>query len=319
VNSRCDDLNTIRHVWKADGNYNDATGSAHGTPVNGVTATGAAKTGTNSFSFDGTGYIHIGTNGSIRGEEYFSVSAWVKTTSAKPMVIINQRAADVNGFGDGFDGEYYLKIGGGHYDAAPNSQAGKAYFFIFDFAANPYEVGVYSNTLVNDGNWHHIKGEREGTIIRLYVDGILEATASTKYVVRFDSSIPVYIGADVRDNASFFEGLIDDIQITTCPGPSYRSINQPVTEARPREMYKPTESNLYPNPASAVTRIQLKDAPVVKAVMAYDQAGRVIPVTYRKVTNSSYEINTSAWQRGVYIVEVRTATGTTEKFKLIKL
>jgi hypothetical protein len=151
------------------------------------------------------------------------------------------------------------------------------------------------------------------------VDGILEATASTKYVVRFDSSIPVYIGADVRDNASFFEGLIDDIQITTCPGPSYRSINQPVTEARPREMYKPTESNLYPNPASAVTRIQLKDAPVVKAVMAYDQAGRVIPVTYRKVTNSSYEINTSAWQRGVYIVEVRTATGTTEKFKLIKL
>ena len=66
-------------------------------------------------------------------------------------------------------------------------------------------MGLFSTTLVNDGNWHHIKGERIGTTINLYVDGVLEATANTAGVVDLNGIIPTYIGADVRDNASYFQ------------------------------------------------------------------------------------------------------------------
>ena len=50
---------------------------------------------------------------------------------------------------------------------------------MYDEFNNVAEVGVFPTTLVNDGNWHHIKGERTGTTIKMYVDGVLEATANT--------------------------------------------------------------------------------------------------------------------------------------------
>ena len=101
----------------------DRVNNVTGTPIGGVTNLGSGRFGgvgtfnglynqNNSFSFDGTGYIATGTAGSVSGTDDFSVSAWVKTTSNAPMVIINQRGADIVAFPDGFDGEYYLKIGG---------------------------------------------------------------------------------------------------------------------------------------------------------------------------------------------------------------
>ena len=138
------------------------------------------------------------------------------------MVIINQRGADIGDFGTGFDGEYYLKIGGTHYEVSQGPNAGKAYFFMYDFDNNPYEVGILSTTLVNDGNWHHIKGERSGNVMRLYVDGVLEDTIATEGVINLNGTIPTYIGADVRDNGSYFNGLIDDIRVAICPGATLR-------------------------------------------------------------------------------------------------
>ncbi|MGZ8524352.1 MAG: MBG domain-containing protein, partial [Chitinophagaceae bacterium] len=194
-----------RH-WDANRTYTDRMSGAAGIATGGVHNLGPGKVGgvstwngyynqNNSFSFDGTGYIETGTAGSVSGTDDFSVSAWVQTTSNDPMVIINQRGSDNDVFGSGFYGGYILKIGGAHSDSTPNSNAGKAYFLIFDLNNNPNLVDLFSTTLVNDGNWHHIKAERRGTSINLYVDGNLEATASTPGAVYLNGAIPTYIGA----------------------------------------------------------------------------------------------------------------------------
>jgi hypothetical protein len=196
------------HHWTADGNYNDAVDGANGIPSGAVTATGEGIIGSNSFSFNGTtGYISTGTAGSIAGTGNFSVSAWVKTTSNSPMVVIQQRAPG------SINGEYMFKIGGNHNNSILNP--GKVYLLVFG-SGSPV-VDLFSTTTVNDGKWHQIVGERDGSNLRIYIDGNLSASGSTVVPVSFTNSISTTIGRDARDNNSYFSGLIDDIKVWSSP------------------------------------------------------------------------------------------------------
>ncbi|MGK2860430.1 MAG: MBG domain-containing protein, partial [Chitinophagaceae bacterium] len=302
------------HVWRGDGNYDDELGNGNGTPMGGVTANGAGLIGSNSFSFDGsTGYISTGTAGSVSGTGDFSVSAWVQTTSNDPMVIINQRSYDIDEvFGTGFNGEYILKVGGAHSDSVPNPvYAGKAYFLVYDFANNADVVDLFSTSLVNDGNWHHIKAERIGTQINLYIDGQLETTANTAGVVNLSGAISTYIGADYRDNASYFNGLIDEIKVSICPSEAGRPANniKAITVTQPN--LKIGEDKMYPNPASNVLRLQLKNE--VKSgndLQVFDMTGRMSPVYSKKINNNSYELDVSRLAKGIYFIKAKTIAGT---------
>jgi hypothetical protein len=332
------------HVWKGDGNFNDDEGTGNGTPAGGVTAAGTGLIGSNSFSFDGsTGYIATGTAGSVAGTGNFVVSAWVQTTSNNPMVVINQRGPDNAGFGSGFDGEYILKIGGAHYDAALNSNAGKAYFIVYDFATGGAEL--FSTTLVNDGNWHHLKGERIGGTINLYVDGVLENTVTNPAgAVILNTAIPTYIGADFRNNASYFNGLIDDIRVAICSSGSLRQAGNsvPVTKSNSEQTAtksnssptvtkpnnslpvtnsyeKPGADKLYPNPASTRLRLELRDEVTsVKDILVYDGVGNRSTVSAKKVGGGVYEINVLGLSQGIYFITAKTAAGI-KTFKFIKM
>jgi hypothetical protein len=349
--------------WDANRTYTDRINNVAGTATGGVTngsptsppttssdnpgkvggvttpypnGVGGQFQANNSFKFNGTGtgYISTGTDGSVAGTGDFSVSAWVQTTSNDPMVIINQRGSDNGNYPSGFDGEYILKIGGDHTQALQNSNAGKAYFIIYDFVTGGGEL--FSTTLVNDGNWHQIKGERIGTTIRLYIDGMLEASTSTAGVVILNTAIPTYIGADVRDNASYFNGLIDDIRVSICPSAAARlvsnsnstpvaksdssSVTHPDNNPAENKLYpNQAEDKLYPNPASSVIRLQLKDdVQTIKDIKVYNGVGQLTSVASRRISNGSYEINVSGLMQGIYIIEARTAAGI-KTFKFIKM
>jgi Concanavalin A-like lectin/glucanases superfamily/Secretion system C-terminal sorting domain/MBG domain (YGX type) len=326
--------------WDANRIFVDRVNDVIGNPVGGVNALGPGKFGAvgtfngiynqnNSFVFDGTGYIATGTEGSVGGVHDFSVSAWVQTTSNNPMVVVNQRGPDVLEFGDGFYGEYYLKIGGNQYDVAQNANAGKAYFFLYDPVNNLAEVGVFSTTLVNDGNWHHIKGERTGTTIKIYVDGVLEGTANTAGTVVLDINIPTYIGADFRDNAAFFEGLIDDIRISICTPGS----NRPAPTTQSRSVTPSTakvaigsatetsirETKLYPNPATNTIRLQLADD--VRSVNDFrvsDIVGRTRTIPAKRINEGVFDLNISTLSKGVYFITTKTTSGI-KTFRFIKM
>jgi hypothetical protein len=346
------------HVWKGDGNFNDDLGEAVATPVGGVTATGSPQVGTNSFSFDGTtGYISTGTTGSVSGEDYFSVSAWVKTTSNDPMVIINQRDANI-------DGEYVLKIGGIHsypFDPNPAGAApGKAYFLLYGIGSNILDL--VSTTSVNDGDWHFIRADREGTLVRLFVDGIMEASGNTSFVINLNNTIPTTIGKDAKDNNAYFNGLIDDIRVYTCEGtlrmtnnsttksksattvqldsssiaksnpvPIVKSDSSPVVKSNGLPAAKsnpvsgketgiqPAGNKLYPNPASTSVRLQLKDdVKAIRDIRVYDGTGKMIPTPFTRINEGLYEVNIAGLHQGIYIIEAKTAGGS-QTFKFIKL
>lgn len=61
----------------------------------------------------------------------------------------------------------------------------------------------------NDGAWHLFVGIYDGTLLSIYVDGVLKVSNGAKYTIEND--IDIRIGAD--SHLSFFTGKIDDVRI----------------------------------------------------------------------------------------------------------
>jgi hypothetical protein len=238
------------------------------------------------------------------------------------MVIINQRENYNN------NGEYMLKIGGKHYSGTYNEAfAGRAYFLIYDVTNNIDEVDLMSNATVNDGEWHFIKGERKGTTINLYVDGVLEATANTAGVVVLSNSMKTFIGYDqlaqeALGQGSYFEGLIDDIKVEICMPDISAGVEilteEVVIEPKAKKEII-TRDLVYPNPASNTIRIQLtEDVVNMNELQVLDGFGKLNRTNARKIDDGIYELNISGLSKGLYFLKARTAEGI-KTLKFIKM
>lgn len=91
---------------------------------------------------------------------------------------------------------------------------GKAAFQLIDKSGTGQNlVGIAS---IDDGSWHHIAAVHDATAnqIRLYVDGMLEASAAVVYSDRFDSTAPMDIGW-LNDGVVDYhlDGLLDELAI----------------------------------------------------------------------------------------------------------
>jgi hypothetical protein len=238
------------------------------------------------------------------------------------MVIIEQRSSNTNG-------QYILKIGGRHgIDQFVQEHSGKAYFMMYDLQNPNVVFEVFSNTLVNNDVWHLIKGERIGNTINLYVDGNLEASAVTLNIVNLNASIPTVIGYDQKDGGSYFNGLIDDVQVEICvPGPGGAGTASPSApspsmlskKAVVEVKEKVYMDKLYPNPASNTIRIQLTEAVVsMNEIQVLDGFGKINRAQVRQIGDGVYELNISGLAKGMYFIKTRTASGI-KTFKFIKI
>ena len=71
---------------------------------------------------------------------------------------------------------------------------------------------LQSQTVITDGNWHHIGLVWDGYFRMLYVDGINIAQDEQSILKGEQSGL--YIGAGATlEAAGFFSGLIDDVRI----------------------------------------------------------------------------------------------------------
>ena len=61
-------------------------------------------------------------------------------------------------------------------------------------------------------NHFHVAVTRSGTTVRLFVNGVVEATA-TGNSTNFNESLTLYIGAETG-NSLYLNGYIDDLRIT---------------------------------------------------------------------------------------------------------
>ena len=111
------------------------------------------------------------------------------------------------------DKEIFLNISG-TVGIAP----GKAVFELSD--GTGYFERAISTTDICDGQFHTVRGVREGGKIKIYVDGILEHETSA--TINPDKNNPVNIGRSLYRNAccGYFNGVIDKITLWHDPPPA---------------------------------------------------------------------------------------------------
>lgn len=140
------------------------------------------------LQLDGNGdYVDLGSPSQLGfGSNAFTVETWIRTgvTSNTRMNLLNLGPTSVNDQGT------YLFIENGK--------------FSWDTYAS---TDVVSTTSVNDQQWHHVAVVRDGTTIKVFVDGQLEASGTHTFTVPQAAST---IGTN---DGSSFKGEIDEFRI----------------------------------------------------------------------------------------------------------
>jgi hypothetical protein len=193
------------HWWQADG-------SAHDTPGRGVRADNGQIMGAGfapgpsgaerAFSFAGGGQEVVFSNtGGNRGTGEFTFEFDIKTTAAIEQAVWEKRiACDTNG--TPFWGFRMAATGsiGFEYGTPPER----------DYS------GVSSRMRINDGVWHQVAVTRHGRTVKLYVDGTLQATATTPATADVSNGAALRAGVsmcDGIDGTSAFTGELAELMI----------------------------------------------------------------------------------------------------------
>jgi hypothetical protein len=151
----------------------------------------------NALDFDGANdYVSIGAVAELVGSDY-TIEGWFKIAASTSGDMI------VNG---------YPVPGSGNYFSIEINGTGTLRFLHRQPAASSGGLDISSTTVVIGGNWHHFAAVKSGDgKIRLYVDGVLEAT-SVGTISNFSSAPTIELGRN-SNNTRFFDGVIDEIRI----------------------------------------------------------------------------------------------------------
>lgn len=190
--------------------YNEVGPSAtHGTFNNGVLvnqpgALRASEDLNTAAYFDGVDdYISVPNFLVDTQAANFSLECWINTTAQS---LTGSQAyqgngiiwSDVSGYADDFV-LAVLNNRVAFFDGDANSGNGRT---------------IIGTTTINDGGWHHIVVTREaGAQMKLYVDGILQASGAAGLAV-LDDNPNIHIGGNTLDSR-YFNGLIDEVAFYT--------------------------------------------------------------------------------------------------------
>ncbi len=174
----------------------DSSGNArNGTAVNTSRRLGILGT---ALSLAGSDAASFGTAPSVSGTADFSVAAWVKVSPGSPDgVILQQREKD--GSASGWQGVYALTV----------QSSGLVNYYVY--GDNAHQFNLTTTKKVNDGLWHHVVAQRQGTKGQIFIDGVEDALGTG--VLQSLKPHVVYLGYNGRDDNAYFRGLIDDVRI----------------------------------------------------------------------------------------------------------
>ena len=191
--------------YKLNNNPNDSSGNGYNGTASNVTY--AAGKFDDAAAFNGSSSeINLGTssNFSITTTGALSGSMWVKTTDTSTSYLIS-KANDASG-----DYEWAVEYG------APTGKMKLNVYTDDDLFA----ASVTNNTIVNDGNWHHLafvivnNTGAVGGSVSLYIDGI-PATSTSWSGTAASFSIPTLIGhfGGIPAASAWWNGSIDQVRI----------------------------------------------------------------------------------------------------------
>jgi Tol biopolymer transport system component len=185
--------NGLIAYYPFNGNANDESGNNNNGVINGaVSAINRFGVANKSFSFDSiTSNISIDDNPSFHSLNQITISVWFNATDSS---------------------NFWTKLVGKHFDAS-----GGSFYLIWEHnyvrfsAITDYQYGGLTSDNLILGSWHHACGVYNGTLMELYIDGLLVNSVPNSGVIS-ETNYPITIGISERWN-EFFYGSIDDIRI----------------------------------------------------------------------------------------------------------
>jgi hypothetical protein len=180
----------------------DSKGSSNGTYTNGVTlgAAGAlTASGDTAASLDGADdYVTMGDVYDFSGTASFSVEAWINRGTV----------------GDGTDWRWIV---GKNTVVTPREgwmvvihQTGND--VVFERFSNDTRNAIDSTTVTAAGTWYHVVATYDGATMRLYINGVQEASASST-ISMANTTLPLRIGTNTGSATNFYEGLVDEVAV----------------------------------------------------------------------------------------------------------
>lgn len=189
--------------WQFDEGYGTTTanngnlGSTLDGTISGATWTNSGKYN-KALVYDGTDdSTSLPDNDAIdfSVNQNFSVSFWVKDGGG------NSNADSIV--------EKWTGAGGYPYVFRFNTTGNTVSFARWDGTNNPTVLGGVS---ILDGNWHHVVGIKDGSILRIYIDGKQRSTTPDTTTGTTTNSSPIYIAS--RGGASlFYNGTVDELNV----------------------------------------------------------------------------------------------------------
>jgi len=159
---------------------------------------------TKSIELDGiSDHIDCGNPSSLRITGTLSISAWFKTSSTSTQMIVGKDKI-TNSLGTSRN--YML-----FYSSSANS------IRFTNFKNQGTNENVTATTDVSDGDWHHVLAVNDGSDMKIYIDGILEATniGGGGSIQNTTSTTNFYIGQREGNtqNRGFWNGNLDEIAV----------------------------------------------------------------------------------------------------------
>ncbi|MEI6169176.1 MAG: LamG-like jellyroll fold domain-containing protein, partial [bacterium] len=184
-------------TWVGGGSVRDASGNGYnGTPEGSAQPYSGSRAGAYCGSFGGSG-DDVALPSITMTNNDFSVAAWFNTISTTRSALISESS------GSRF---YALEVNGNGAAVA----VGQVTFVINDGSGAMVVLGA--RTGLNNGQWHHVAGVRNGNQLHIYIDGVLFGTTvlSPSY-----GSVGTLTGYLARHTSlgTYYAGYLDEVGI----------------------------------------------------------------------------------------------------------
>ena len=171
------------------------------------------KIGSTALKFDGSDYISAPDHADWQLGTSMTIEAWVYVSAVNTDNVIIAQGGDGGSDVDGFC--FRLQSGGNLQYNQYQSSALTSFSFAHGMSVN---------------TWHHVAVSRDGTTIRMFVDGVLKTSATTSGVIAAvpNSGLTLTIGK-AHTSHWYFNGHIDEIRVSSSA--RYTSAFTPSTSA----------------------------------------------------------------------------------------
>lgn len=200
-----DNVSLLMHM---DGANNSTTFTDSGPNTLTITPSGNTKISTAQSKFggasgylDGTGdWLSVANNAVFQfGTGDFTIEMWIYAAASGDLTLLCNGNATFSGSGS--TGAVYLAL-----NVVSSTR-------VVRFGSNTNNPIITGTTAIASNQWYHIALARNGTTLRLFVDGALDATATNNESLNISNN-GMLIGRAGWSAGLMFNGYIDDLRIT---------------------------------------------------------------------------------------------------------